>query len=166
MNRVSPQGSFGAVARCVPEFAVLQHNLDGTGERLHGNLETSRQAGLAMCRLKCLPKFPRVVNESIAGVKGLRKIESCKAPGAPLRIGGLVVSVQTGRHVPDVPDAVKQQLVNHQPRHDLRLAGELQGSFLGEEFLLADEEREKLDLLPVKRIVNVTQPPVTLLDAV
>jgi hypothetical protein len=52
---VIPQNDFRCVASIIPQFAVLEHDLDGTGKWLHRDLELVRQIGLVVGRLKRTP---------------------------------------------------------------------------------------------------------------
>ncbi|UIF89493.1 hypothetical protein KAF44_29215 (plasmid) [Cupriavidus necator] len=79
---------------------------------------------------------------------------------ATFRICRLIVSIQTCRHVLRIADAIEGQLLHHQARDDLSLSRDLQGGFLREQLLLTDEKGKQLDLLPIERIVDITQPLV------
>jgi hypothetical protein len=90
VNSVSPQGCVGAIARRIPEFAILEHNLDGTRKRLHRNLETAWQACLVLCGLERIPQYGRIVDESIAGIERLWYIKACEASLRVFGVGCLV----------------------------------------------------------------------------
>ena len=58
LNRVSPQGRIGAVARSILELAFLEYDFDSACYRFHRDFEAAWQARLMVCRLERSPCSP------------------------------------------------------------------------------------------------------------
>jgi hypothetical protein len=111
-----------------------------------------------VCILERLPQNGGVAGQPIAGVEGLRHIEAREAPGGPLGIGGLVVTIEARCDILGVADAGEGKFFDHETRDDLRLVRNLECRLLCKQFLLSNEKREKFDLLTIERVVHVPQP--------
>ena len=75
----------------------------------------------------------------------------------------MIVAVEAGRHIADVADAEEGELLDHQPRDDLRLLHALQRRLHCQQFLLADQEGEQPDLQSIQMVVHVAQSLVFVL---
>ena len=85
-------------------------------------------------------------------------MEAGEAPGGAFRIGGLIISIEARCDILGVADAGERQFFDHETCDDLRFLRNLKGCFLCEQFFLSHEKRQKLDLLAIECVVNITQP--------
>jgi hypothetical protein len=104
-----------------------------------------------------------VVHQAISSVERLWNVETGERPIVALRIRCLVITQQARCDVVGVPDPVERHFLDHEARDNLRLVGDLKPCLLREQLLLTHQEREELDLLPVKCVVDVAKPLIFVL---
>ena len=103
------------------------------------------------------------MRQPVPRAHGIGNEETREAPVGATREARGVVAVQAGGRVGRIAQAMEAQLLDHQPRDDLRLARLLERRLHGMQFLLPDEESEQPDVDPVQVVVHVAQPLVLVL---
>src|SRR5471030_1714991 len=121
-HRLDPQLGRRPVMRSVLQLAFLEHDLDGTGERFHRNLQCAGQPRLVVYRGEGLPKHLGIVDQAISGVHRLLQIEARKRPVGAAREIGLAITDQAGGDIGGIANAMECEFVDHQARHNLGLA--------------------------------------------
>src|SRR5471032_3320366 len=98
-HRLDPQLGRRPVMRSVLQLAFLEHDLDGTGERFHRNLQCAGQPRLVVYRGEGLPKHLGIVDQAISGVHRLLQIEARKRPVGAAREIGLAINAYLVAHI-------------------------------------------------------------------